>query len=171
MIFRPFKRACLTAWSEFILFHSFWLALNWYTERILQAISAQLNTLFSRQRELNFNDEGIYTFNILYVERTDFFVELIKVIWLATTWPRNEMTVVGYFKKCVTFLLQYSRFCETIIAELHARACGAPKLSKSTHPRKVGNRMTVHRPSRADKTFVRPGPSDWPSVRTTGTPI
>ena len=29
--------------------YGFLLALNWYTERILQAIGAQLNTLFSRQ--------------------------------------------------------------------------------------------------------------------------
>ena len=32
------------------------------------------------------------------------------------------------------------------IAELHARMGGAPLLSKSTHPRKFGNHVTVHRP-------------------------
>ena len=50
--------------------------------------------------------------------------------------------------------------CYFPIAELHARACGAPWLSKSTYLRKFGNRVTVQRPSRADKTFIRPGPSD-----------
>ena len=36
-----------------------------------------------------------------------------------------------------------------IIAELWRakRACGAPWVSKSTHPRKFGNHVTVHRPS------------------------
>ena len=34
-----------------------------------------------------------------------------------------------------------------IIAELHARVGGAPLLSKSTHPRKFGNHVTVHRPT------------------------
>ena len=35
-----------------------------------------------------------------------------------------------------------------IIAELWRakRACGAPWVSKSTHPRKFGNHVTVHRP-------------------------
>ena len=44
-----------------------------------------------------------------------------------------------------------------IIAELWRakRACGAPWVSKSTHPRKFGNHVTVHRPS----------------VRTTGKPM
>ena len=48
-----------------------------------------------------------------------------------------------------------------LIAELwHAkRACGAPWVSKSTHPRKFGNHETVHRP-----------PARCPSVRTTGKP-
>ena len=49
-----------------------------------------------------------------------------------------------------------------IIAELWRakRACGAPWVSKSTHPRKFGNHVTVHRlqPAR-------------PSVRTTGIPM
>ena len=39
-----------------------------------------------------------------------------------------------------------------LIAELHARASrarvgGAPLLSKSTHPRKFGNHVTVQRPT------------------------
>ena len=36
----------------------------------------------------------------------------------------------------------------------------SPKLSKSTHPRKFGNHMTVHRPT-----------ARQPSVRTTGKPM
>ena len=49
-----------------------------------------------------------------------------------------------------------------IIAELWRakRACGAPWVSKSTHPRKLGNHVTVHRPQLAR-----------PSVRTTGKPM
>ena len=48
------------------------------------------------------------------------------------------------------------------IAELWRakRACGAPWVSKSTHPRKFGNHVTVHRPQPAR-----------PSVRTTGKPM
>ena len=48
-----------------------------------------------------------------------------------------------------------------MIAELWRakRACGAPCVSKSTHPRKFGNYVTVHRP-----------PSRL-SVRTTGKPM
>ena len=38
---------------------------------------------------------------------------------------------------------------------------GAPWLSKSTHPRKFANHVTVHRPPTADR----------PSVRTTGKPM
>ena len=34
-----------------------------------------------------------------------------------------------------------------LIAALHARVGGAPLLSKSTHPRKFGNHVTVHRPT------------------------
>ena len=45
-----------------------------------------------------------------------------------------------------------------MIAELW-RACGAPCVSKSTHPRKFGNYVTVHRPPAR------------PSVRTTGKPV
>ena len=46
-----------------------------------------------------------------------------------------------------------------VIAELHARRFalrvnGAPQLSKSTHPRKFGNHMTVHRPS--ERASARP---------------
>ena len=77
MSFRPFKRACLTAWIEFLSFHSFWLALNWYTERIFQAINEKLNAQFSWRREVNYNDKGI-------------------IVTLT----------VGYFKKCVSFRLQ-----------------------------------------------------------------
>ena len=40
------------------------------------------------------------------------------------------------------------------------RACEAPWVSKSTHPRKFGNHVTVHRP-----------PARCPSVRTTGMPM
>ena len=49
-----------------------------------------------------------------------------------------------------------------LIAELWRakRACGAPWVSKSTHPRKFGNHVTVHRPQPAR-----------PSVRTTGIPM
>ena len=36
-----------------------------------------------------------------------------------------------------------------------ARVDGAPWLSKSTHPRKFGNHVTVHRPPTADRPFVR----------------
>ena len=48
-----------------------------------------------------------------------------------------------------------------LVAELWRakRACGAPWVSKSTHPRKFGNHVTVHRPQPAR-----------PSVRTTGIP-
>ena len=44
-----------------------------------------------------------------------------------------------------------------IIAELWRakRACGAPWVSKSTHPRKFGNHVTVHRPP-AHSLPVRP---------------
>ena len=46
-----------------------------------------------------------------------------------------------------------------IIAELWRakRACGAPWVSKSTHPRKFGNHVTVHRPP-ARPLPVRPLP-------------
>ena len=49
----------------------------------------------------------------------------------------------------------------SFIAELWRakRACGAPWVSKSTHPRKFGNHVTVHRPP------------PCPSVRTTGIPM
>ena len=47
----------------------------------------------------------------------------------------------------------------SLIAELHARA-SSPLLSKSTHPRKFGNHVTVHRPT-----------ARRPSVRTTGKPM
>ena len=48
------------------------------------------------------------------------------------------------------------------IAELWPakRACGAPWVSKSSHTRKFGNHVTVHRP-----------PARCPSVRTTGIPM
>ena len=44
--------------------------------------------------------------------------------------------------------LQNIRYLYLMLAELwHAkRACGAPWVSKSTHPRKFGNHETVHRP-------------------------
>ena len=48
---------------------------------------------------------------------------------------------------------------ELRLTELHARAkrpCGGSKLSKSTHPRKIGNHVTVHRPTER--------PSDLPST-------
>ena len=43
-------------------------------------------------------------------------------------------------------VLMYEK--QLIIAELWRakRACGAPWVSKSTHPRKFGNHVTVHRP-------------------------
>ena len=46
-----------------------------------------------------------------------------------------------------------------VIVELHARRFaprvnGAPQVSKSTHPRKFGNHMTVHRPS--ERATARP---------------
>ena len=49
-----------------------------------------------------------------------------------------------------------------VIAELWRAkpAYGAPRVSKSTHPRKFGNHVTVHRP-----------PARCPSVRTTGIPM
>ena len=49
-----------------------------------------------------------------------------------------------------------------VIAELWRakRACGAPWVSKSTHPRRFGNHVTVHRP-----------PARCPSVRSTGIPM
>ena len=51
----------------------------------------------------------------------------------------------------VIFLLFYllgGRVHNDFLAELWCakRACGAPWLSKSTHPRKLGNHVTVHRP-------------------------
>ena len=60
----------------------------------------------------------------------------------------------------VTLLLCYS--VTLLLAELwHAkRAWGAPWVSKSTHPKKFGNHVTVHRPQPAR-----------PSVRTTGKPM
>ena len=78
MIFRPFKRACLTAWSECLLFDSFWLAL-WIDilSEFSKLLNEKLNAFFSRRREVNFNDEGI--------------------IFTLT---------LGYFKKCVSFRLQ-----------------------------------------------------------------
>ena len=41
-----------------------------------------------------------------------------------------------------------SLFNLAILAELW-RACGAPWVRKSTHPRKFGNHVTVHRPQPA----------------------
>ena len=45
----------------------------------------------------------------------------------------------------------WSRSLQSLIAELWRakRACGAPWVSKSTHPRKFGNHVTVHRPQPA----------------------
>ena len=47
------------------------------------------------------------------------------------------------------FLIYQEEF--SFIAELWRakRACGAPWVSKSTHPRKFGNHVTVHRPQPA----------------------
>ena len=55
---------------------------------------------------------------------------------------------------CVFLLLLFSfnfkqrALIIMILAELWRakRACGAPWVSKSTHPRKFGNHVTVHRP-------------------------
>ena len=45
-----------------------------------------------------------------------------------------------------------------MIAELWRakRACGAPWVSKSTHPRKFGNHVAVHRPPAARPSAARP---------------
>ena len=44
-----------------------------------------------------------------------------------------------------------NRFFTALVAELWRakRACGAPWVSKSNHPRKFGNHVTVHRPQPA----------------------
>ena len=51
-------------------------------------------------------------------------------------------------KKCIPGVIIIDTI---IIAELWRakRACGAPWVSKSTHPRKFGNHVTVHRPQPA----------------------
>ena len=51
------------------------------------------------------------------------------------------------FRVCVFFFIAWLP-PSLIIAELWRakRACGAPWVSKSTHPRKFGNHVTVHRP-------------------------
>ena len=53
-----------------------------------------------------------------------------------------------------------------LLAELKRakRACGAPWVTKSTHPRKFGNHVTVHRPPACP-------PACCPFVRTTGIPM
>ena len=53
---------------------------------------------------------------------------------------------VGWYPHKITFQGRV-----TLIAELWRakRACGAPWVGKSTHPRKFGNHVTVHRPQPA----------------------
>ena len=65
-------------------------------------------------------------------------------------------------RSCNAALHCLTRYWSDIVAELWRakRACGAPWVSKSTHPRKFGNHVTVHRPQPAR-----------PSVRTTGKPM
>ena len=57
-----------------------------------------------------------------------------------------------YCKKEQPLTTAYWRIsCLLLLAELWRakRACGAPWVSKSTHPRKFGNHVTVHRPPAA----------------------
>ena len=56
--------------------------------------------------------------------------------------------IYGSFFYAVVFFFQ---LLQAFLAELwHAkRACGAPWVSKSTHPRKFDNHVTVHRPPAA----------------------
>ena len=66
----------------------------------------------------------------------------------------QERHSVSFHKKC-----PFNPLPKYLIAEFRRakRACGAPWVRKSTHPRKFGNHVTVHRP-----------PARCPSVRTTG---
>ena len=52
---------------------------------------------------------------------------------------------------CNIYCVYVLSFWPALIAELWRakRACGAPWVSKSTHPRKFGNHVTVHRPPAA----------------------
>ena len=80
------------------------------------------------------------------------------VFILATVCP---WLVESLILTLVTFQ-SWSMSVNSILAELWRakRACGAPWVSKSTHPRKFGNHVTVHRSQPAR-----------PSVRTTGKPM
>ena len=72
--------------------------------------------------------------------------------------PKNASFSTGNVFSLFLFQSVFSLF----VAELWRakRACGVPLVSKSTHPRKFGNHVTVHRPQPAR-----------PSVRTTGKPM
>ena len=66
---------------------------------------------------------------------------------LASMTTESANVTVGFsffllFRALIIFSLPF-------LAELWRakRACGAPWISKSTHPRKFGNHVTVHRPS------------------------
>ena len=77
-------------------------------------------------------------------------------LWI--TWAHTVQTLNRNLLK----LTDWRATPSILIAELWRakRACGAPWVSKSTHPRKFGNHVIVHRPQPAR-----------PSVRTTGIPM
>ena len=77
------------------------------------------------------------------------------IVPLKSTWVRwSGLCVCGlkYISKSMPFACSavegISFSFLAILAELWRakRACGAPWVSKSTHPRKFGNHVTVHRP-------------------------
>ena len=106
------------------------------------------------------------------------FIPFIHHIWgeqyYLSPRPRTECSISQFFKtNCIHSIFRTINrrllakpsscgrvFEWTLIAELWRakRACGAPWVSKSTHPRKFGNHVTDR-------------PSNWPSVRTTVIPM
>ena len=64
-------------------------------------------------------------------------------------WRWVKSITIKIFETSSTLTFFEGLSISLLIAELWRakRACGAPWVSKSTHPRKFGNHVTVHRPS------------------------
>ena len=73
--------------------------------------------------------------------------------------PDLRLCPYMYSALACLYVGMFNRVTKNFLEELWRakRVCGAPWVSKSTHPRKFGNHVTVHRP-----------PARCPSVRTTG---
>ena len=86
--------------------------------------------------------------------------------WVAKVVFLIQMLLIAFDGRCNPCFwdirLKILRWPNFIIAELWRakRACGAPWVSNSTHPRKFGNHVTVHRPQPARPPVRPPAPQE-----------